>query len=85
MKDFSRPKEIVICPNEKHPRTTFYNWRGHFVLAFPPSYTPITMFTINILFVYISCILHIYVKNVIKMYSYFAIWKKSQNEANQTF
>jgi hypothetical protein len=46
----------------------------------PPSYTPITMFTINVLFVYISCILHIYVKNVIKMYSYFAIWKKSQNK-----
>ena len=29
---------------------------------------------------YISCILHIYVKNVIKMYSYFAIWKKRQNK-----
>lgn len=46
----------------------------------PPSYTPIAMFTINILFVCISCILHIYVKNVIKLFSYFAIWKKSQNK-----
>lgn len=46
----------------------------------PPSYTPITMFTINILFVYISCILHIYVKNVIKLFSYFAIWKKDKTK-----